>query len=238
MKVKALCLLVIFVFAVSAVVADVIVKPVSVTSTVAGDAGSSVNYLLNDNSGRAGESLHDTAGNAVALTNGVNKTVAMATLARHRNDGQYESWTAPTSSGAPVFVFDLGEDKSINSAILWQYGNWGGNVAHAGENDVQDFRMILHTAAEGNTFDFSTETADLDDTATRMQNRETNGNVAQDFSFTTATARYVAMTIDSNYGGSRNGLGEVRFAIPEPATLSLLGLTGLAIFFRRRFIKA
>ena len=236
MKKRIIGCLAVSAFAVSLVTADTIVEPTSVTSTVAGDVESSVNYLINDNANLAGYSLHTTNNTEVVLHTGDTLDL-LNTVACHAGNGHKESWTAETSAGTPVFVFDLGADSSISSTVLWQYGNWGGNLAHAGENDVQDFRMIFHTAAEGNTFDFTTETADLDTTALRMQNREINGNVAQQFTFGVTTARYVAMRIDSNYGGGRNGLGEVTFAIPEPATFGMIAvMAGGLLFVRRRLM--
>jgi len=199
-----------FLFISSIVYGDTVVKPESVTSTIAGDAGSSVNYLINDNAGNSGDSLHTTTGEALALNTGEIFVLSNA-VAYHAGNGQYESWTAKKTAGKPVFVFDLGANKTIHSAVLWQYGNWAGNTSAAGENDTQNFRMLFHTAAEGNSFDFGTETADLTATASRIQNLQVNGNVAQQFNFTETTARYIAMTIDSNFGGSRYGLGEVRF---------------------------
>ena len=40
---------------------------------------------------------------------------------------------------------------------------------------------------------------------------------------------------DTNFGGSgNNGLSEIRFVVPEPATIGLLTLGGLAMLRRRR----
>jgi hypothetical protein len=52
------------------------------------------------------------------------------------------------------------------------------------------------------------------------------------------TARYIAVEILLNwgdtYGGNRVGLSEVAVTTPEPATMALLGLGGLALLRRRR----
>ena len=181
-------------------------------------------------------------GVARTLPTGTDLTIALSTLAYHAGDGNKESWTAKFTDGAPVFVFDLtgsATDTSVGSIILWQYGNWASSVAKAGQNDFQDFEVFLHTNAEGDVFDFGSETPDLSDTAVRMQNRDTNGNVAQFFGFSgVEDARYVALRPTSNFGGDRYGLGEVRFAdvtvVPEPSSAALLGLAGLALILRRR----
>ena len=52
----------------------------------------------------------------------------------------------------------------------------------------------------------------------------------------TTSARYVKFDILSNQGdNSRVGLGQVRFlAIPEPASVALIGLGGIMLLTRRR----
>ena len=191
--------------------ADTAVVPVSVTSTVAGDAGSSVNFLISDNSAISGHSLHTTNNVAVVLHTG--DTLDLTNIvAYHASNGHKESWThVKTSIGNPIFIFDLGADITIDSTILWQYGNWAGQLPKAGENDVKDFSLIFHTEAQGTNFTFATE-ATTTNTAIRMQNLDPNGNLAQQFTFPSTTVRYIAMRIDSTFGGPRYGLGEVTFA--------------------------
>ncbi len=205
------------IFAVSLVSAAVVVAPVSVTSTIAGDAGSGVNYLIGDNPGYTTEApLQRPVGTSVTLPSGTAIADALATFHARSGTAHAESWTQKTESGHPVFVFDLtgGGDTNINSTILWQYGNQGGS-GHIGENDTRDFRMIFHTESEGSSFNFGTETIDL--TASMVRSGiGTGSNAAQQFSFDAITARYVAMIIDNNQGisgtpGPRYGLGEVRF---------------------------
>ena len=97
------------------------------------------------------------------------------------------------------------------------YGNWAGQLPKAGENDVKDFSLIFHTEAQGTNFDFNVE-ATTTNTATRANNQEANGLVAQQFSFPSTTVRYVAMRIDTQYGGNRYGLSEVTFATSGGST--------------------
>ena len=194
--------------------AATVIKPVGVTSTINGNAGSSVNYLLNDNTGYTTEApLQRPVGVSVTLPSGTDLTDALATLHARSGSAHAESWTNFTSVGNPVFVFDLGAGNTdISSILLWQYGNSGG------VNDTKNFRVILHTEAEGNTFDFTSESADLTDEASGMgAGVLTASNVAQQFSFSSAqSVRYVALRIDTNYGGNRYGLGEIRFASTSP----------------------
>jgi len=217
MKRELVYLIIASLFGASMAFADTAVVPVSVTSTVAGDAGSSVNFLISDNPSQAGKSLHTTNGVAVELHTG--DTLDLTNIvAYHAGTGHQESWThVKAGIENPIFIFDLGTDTTIDSTILWQYGNWAGSLAQAGENDVKDFSLIFHTEARGTNFNFATE-ATTTNTATRAQNQEANGLVAQQFSFPSTTVRYVAMRIDTQYGGNRYGLSEVTFATSGGST--------------------
>jgi len=232
-----------------------ILKPVSVSTSITGDAGSSHLYLLDDNPGYAPASLQRPTGTGVTLNTGDPLSDAMATVHELTGTGHAESWTRPTGAGLPEFVFDLtgGGDTPVESILLWQYGNNGGGPNRVG-NHTKDFRVILHTEAEGATFDFGTETADLDDIMDVIEQASTPFNVAQLFDFASVqNARYAAFRIDDNYGGEpgiiaggdRYGLGEVRFVapaagpeiIPEPSTLliwSLLAGLGIGAGCQRR----
>jgi len=78
--------------------------------------------------------------------------------------------------------------------------------------------LIFHTKAEGKSVDFSKKSISFSATAERTtQTRKGNENKAQQFVFKRQVrARYIAMRIDSNYGGARYGLGEVRFTSGAP----------------------
>lgn len=202
-----------------------VVKPVSATSTIAGDAGSNVNFLLNDNPASGEISLQDDTGAAVALDTGAPILDAICALAARSGSAQAESWTRGASLGNPVFVFDLtgGGDTDIGSILLWQYGNNGGPGAGNGGNSTREFSLIFHTEAEGDAFDFGAETTEFTGSMAPIYGDSVADNVAQPFFFgASVSARYVALRIDSNYlspadpiitgGGDRYGLGEVRFA--------------------------
>ena len=218
----------------------VIVTPVSVTSTIAGDAGSSVDYLLADNPAFAAAGLQMPVGTATTLPDGAALTDALGTFGELSGGGQGESWTRPTGEGNPVFSFDLGSEREIGSILLWQYGNNGGGANRNG-NHTRDFELIFHTTAEGPTFDFASagggEAVEFSGTMERAGIDElgtTELNPAQFFGFSaTETARYVGLRIATNYlnqpglvaGGDRYGLGEVRFATelvaPEPMIVNV-----------------
>ncbi len=223
-----------------------VVTPVSVTGTIAGDAGSNVNYLLVDNGGFGQGSLQRPVGTAVTLPSGATVSDALATYAYRAGDGHQESWTSPTTSGNPVFTFDLtnGGDTDIGSVILWQYWNNGGGGAGNECNSTREFSLMFKTDAEGN--DFSTWTPEFSGTMDSIPGDTTADNYAQLFPFTTLeNVRYVGLRIDSNYagqpgitgGGDRYGLGEVRFVdevVPEPSATTLVGALCLFGLLRRR----
>ena len=227
-----------------------VVKPVSVTGNIAGDAGSSDQYLLNDNPGFADGSLQRPVGTAVDLITGDSLVDALATFGARGGGAHAESWTRGTGAGNPEFVFDLtgAGDTDIGSIILWQYGNNGGAGPENGGNATRDFELIFHTNAEGGVFDFGSEAVEFSGTMDPIYGDNAEDNYAQIFGFgSTVNAQYVALRIANNYlppadplitaGGDRYGLGEVRFAteVPEPSTLMLTGLLlGLCSLVLRR----
>ncbi len=195
-------------------------KPVSVSGSIVGDAGSSVDFLLDDNPAQADPGLQDDEGAAATLATGDSLSKALATYAFRGGKGHQESWTRKTTEGEPVFTFDLtgGGDTAIGSAILWQYGNDGGTGPSNGGNATKEFALIFHTEAEGAVFDFDAETAEFTGTMDVIEGDNTIDNFAQLYYFgSQINIRYVGLKILSNYGaeytgGDRYGLGEVRFA--------------------------
>ena len=237
MKRNQIKFLIISTFVASLASAGTVVAPVSATSSLNGDAGSNVDYLLIDNAGYANPGLHDGS-NAVLLVTGTDLDIALATFADHSNVGQKESFVTAKDVHNPIFIFDLGADTAVDSIILWGYGNWAGDNIHVGENGPKDFSLIFNTEAEGGSdtdFDFDNAgSIEFSGTAMRVTNRTETANTAQNFPFTQVTARYIAMRIDTNQGGPRDGLGEVRFSIggegvtvPQP----ILVISGSTIEF-------
>ena len=222
-----------------------VIKPGSVTTSIAGDAGSSHLFLLDANGGNTNLNLQRPTGSEVALNTGASLADALATVHERSGTAHDESWTNTTGAGNPVFVFDLGADTSVGSILLWQYGNGSPG------NSARDFELIFHTNAEGAVFSFAsaggTEATEFSGTMDAALPGTTDNNVAQFFGFgSSETARYIALRIATNYngiespGGDRYGLGEVRFAselvVPEPAGFAvlMLGLFGLGLMRRRR----
>jgi len=221
----------------------VVVTPTSVTGTIAGDAGSNVNYLLVDNPGFAAASLQRPVGTAVTLPSGATVADALATYAAREGGAHAESWTRGIGEGNPVFTFDLGADTDIGAVILWQYGNNGGAGPGNEGNSTREFSLMFKTDADGN--DFTTWVPEFSGTMDSIPGDTTADNYAQIFPFAgVENVRWVGLRIDSNYdgqpgitnGGDRYGLGEVRFVdevVPELSS-ALLGALGLLGLLRRR----
>jgi hypothetical protein len=218
-----------------------VITPTFVTGTIAGDAGSHVNYLITDNAGFPEAALQRPAGTGVTLNTGDTLADALATLHARNGQAHAESWTRSTGAGNPVFSFDLGADTSVGSVMLWQYGNGSPG------NSARDFELIFHTAAEGNTFSFASgggsEATEFSGQMDQAANYTTATNVAQFFGFgSTENARYIGLRLASNYngilnpGGDRYGLGEVRFAteVPEPATIFIMMAAGIPALLKRK----
>ena len=131
----------------------------------------------------------------------------------------YWNWETSSSDSDPWIAFDLGQQYPLEGMTIWQ-GYWG-----QPENvDVYFSNSGMSPGDFSGTGESYTFSQDNDPAA------------AEPISFDApVTARYVMFDIQSTHNGGNESLGEVRFtAIPEPASLALLGLGGLAMLPRRR----
>ncbi len=165
--------------------------------------------------------------NSSGLSTPVNAgaTLASAQAVTHVHGGggiPWSSWVTNSSGNylgtnpAPVFVWDLGRNTNLANIVLWQYGNDGGGVDFDG-NSLRTFTLSFSQDATGPVFTGPAQTF----TMNRVWNviAATGANSAQSFPLNGVVARYVQMTLTTNYfgqpgvlrGGDRVGLGELRF---------------------------
>ena len=132
----------------------------------------------------------------------------------------------------PWVLFDLGDLYTITSFQVWNYNELAGTT-----NDLTTRGVNAVTVEYG-------ETAGLGSTVPGITNfaraDATNTYPGEVFNgFAPFNARYIRFDIDTNYGDPNTfyGLSEVQFTgtlVPEPGSLALLTMGGLALMRRRR----
>lgn len=127
--------------------------------------------------------------------------------------------------GNPVLTFDLGGTYNLTDFVYWGYNNGGTG------NEAKNF-----------TIEFSVGGGSYGDAVNFSQTTARGASTPATVNFASIEADSVRITITDNFsgigtGGDRVGLGEVKFigtAVPEPSSIVLLGLSSLALLFRRR----
>ena len=186
-------------------------------------------------------------GDASVLIDGNGLSAALATdesnlaTVTHGDAGAADRWvtTAPgggvsdwfASNGGTTVIFDIVLD---GTHTLDQFVNWGYGFASTNGNSMSDVTLDFYTNGTGAGAADSSQniTADLVFGTASIQ------------SLTPVSANFVRLTVNDNhfpgeapsFGGDRVGLVEIAFTnnVPEPGSLALLGLGGLALLRRRR----
>jgi hypothetical protein len=153
-----------------------------------------------------------------------------ATYPSHSTSSNDMWRTLKPSDGQPIVganvQFELGDSYDLFGFHLWNYNEyWSGGESNRG---------IKIATVEYST-DNGTNWISLGD-MTFAQASGLSSYTGEDYSFasTLIGVTDVRFTVVENHGGDRVGLSEIRFAaVPEPASLVLLGLGSLG-FLRKR----
>lgn len=136
---------------------------------------------------------------------------------------------------APTVDFDLGNIYDVDSLVLWNFNVHVGSTdeTNRGVNGFNLIASVNSTFGDGDDVNFNGLTA--------TEGGGTNSEAGQVFNMTGANGvQHVRIDVQTNYGGPKTGLSEVRFTgtlVPEPASAlmaSLAGMIGVAVFRRRR----
>lgn len=134
-----------------------------------------------------------------------------------------------TNSADDVFItYDLGAVFDVNSVLVWNFNAVfsGGDETNRGFNQYD-----LSVSADNVTFTEIVTDGTLNQAGGTTAESVQTINVAGSAN----GVRYIRIDADSNFGGVVTGLSEVRFdVVPEPGSLALLGMGGLALLRRRR----
>lgn len=201
--------------------AATIIKPTAVTA-----AGQTVDFIAEgfdrtlDGSGLASTLATGDAVPASYPTHEIGGNgVTVPTIAARFNSG--------TISSSATVTYDLGGTYNLETIAFYNYAEVFAGVYY---NDRGLASAEILTSANG--VDFSSlgnfNFAQVPDAT----------QVSPDVQTLTASGvQFVRFTAMTSHGGNRTGWSEVRFTgevIPEPSGPLLLGLGGLAFFFRRR----
>ncbi|WP_435893042.1 PEP-CTERM sorting domain-containing protein [Oceaniferula spumae] len=171
----------------------------------------------------SGLSATPTAANVGSVTHAnVANGNAWATIDPTPAGGDYFAETV----GTVVFEIVLDNTYAITDFVHWSYG----------------FGTINDNNISNVTFDYGVGDYASSTGAVALAEASTAGGSVIT-SIGSITADRIRITVNDNYfvpqgdGGDRVGIAEVRFigdVVPEPSSVALLGLGGLALIFRRR----
>lgn len=201
-----------------------LINPLSVTTNVAGDAGTHVDHLI-DGSGLSAAPTVDTV-SAVTHTGYTDGSAHYVTPATSGGSNDYY-----LSGTTPVLVFDLGSVRALTHVALWPYT---GQAFDASGNSVSQIDLKF-----SDDLDFSA--SPLVSLNPAQPANSSGANPGELLALGGIySGRYVQLTLTDNFfgalnGGDRVGLGEVRFAAIVPAPLALpAGLMMMGAMLMRR----
>jgi hypothetical protein len=191
----------------------ILITPTGATSSTAGTDLFSVSHLIDDSG------LVPTPGTETSVHSASNSSNSWVTQ-QVPFPGDY--FDATYGMPVPVLTFDLGGTFNLSSVLIWNYALGNTPQGYNG-NQASSINVSFSTTGTGGAFSGAQTLSLLIDTTPFESQSFSIGNVA---------ANAVRFEITDNHwfaggGGDRVGLSEVKFAVPEPASLVLLGL-GLA----------
>lgn len=140
--------------------------------------------------------------------------------------GSGTMWLSSTSEngiGATI-TFDLGSEMDLDGAYIWNYNQDG-----QGARGYLNFDIYVGGSGD------SAATTLLVSGASIIREAGNSPVSAQFEAFSASDVQYVKFLSQSTSANNIVGLSEVRFSqVPEPSSLALLGLGGLALILRRR----
>jgi hypothetical protein len=136
-----------------------------------------------------------------------------------------------TATGCTYIAYEFDAVYALLDTWVWNY-NESGNT----NRGTRKAEVALYDGSSWSTLQFTFAQADGSATYAGAAGPDLTGYSASVVVITRAdgagTGNWGASDDNSNFG--RSGLSEIRFGIPEPATIALLGLGGLALLRRKR----
>jgi hypothetical protein len=137
-------------------------------------------------------------------------------------------WLAAQGDIAPTITFDLGSSQALGEMIFWNYNESLPGRADLLTRGIAQADILI--SDDGINF-----TPFLTDHPFAMAPGDNTTEFAETVSLFGATARYVQIAVDANYGSDYTGLSEVQFfAVPEPSSVMLVALPSAVVLLARR----
>ena len=193
--------------------AGVILSPIAASST-----------LGQFNSAFPITSLIDRTGLSSTFTSGTTDFgTFMASGATHSMFPAFGTWASTDGIRIGTMDFDLGAVYTVSQLALWDvYANRSINSFSVITSELSNFSIFSNVGSFVN----------------HSANQATPAEV---FNLVDSTARYVRLTIASNWGSTLTQEGEIAFdvsaasaVVPEPAYLAMWGLGAVGMMFARR----